>query len=49
VPPTNGDYDCRIYVITLGFIPDSQFQFPTSVRQHTAVGTVRDFAGNKIS
>jgi hypothetical protein len=49
VPPTCGDYDCRNYVIDLGFIPNAQFQFPASGGQHTALVTVRDFAGNSIS
>ena len=39
VPPTCGDYDCRDYYIDLGFIPDSQFQFPCSGGQHTILVT----------
>ncbi len=49
VPPTCGDYDCRDYYIDLGFIPDSQFEFPSSNGQHTALVTVRDYAGNSAS
>jgi Bacterial Ig domain len=49
VPPTCGDYDCRDYYIDLGFIRDSQFEFPTSGGQHTVLVTVRDYAGNTAS
>ncbi len=49
VPPTCGDYDCRDYYIDLGFIRDSQFEFPMSGGQHTVLVTVRDYAGNTAS
>jgi hypothetical protein len=49
VPPTCGDYDCRDYYIDLGFIPDSQFEFPTSGGEHTVSVTLRDYAGNEAS
>ncbi len=46
VPPTCGDYDCRDYYIDLGFIPDSQFQFPADGGEHSVHVTVSDYAGN---
>jgi hypothetical protein len=46
VPPTCGNYDCRDYYIDLGFIPDSQFEFPAGGGEHTVYVTVRDYAGN---
>jgi len=49
VPPTCGDYECRDYYIDLGFIPDSQFEFPVTGGQHTVLVTVRDYAGNSVS
>ncbi len=49
VPPTCGDYECRDYYIDLGFIPDSQFEFPCSVGEHGVQATVRDYAGNLAS
>lgn len=49
VPPTCGDYDCRNYYIDLGFIRDSQFEFPNSDGQHTVYVTVQDYAGNIAS
>ncbi|MFZ2096875.1 MAG: Ig-like domain-containing protein [Anaerolineales bacterium] len=49
VPPTCGDYGCRDYYIDLGFIPDSQFEFPTSGGEHTVFVTVRDYAGNEAN
>lgn len=49
VPPTCGDYSCRDYYIDLGFIPDSQFVFPTSGGEHTVHVTVSDYAGNSAS
>jgi hypothetical protein len=45
VPPTCGDYECRDYYIDLGFIRNSQFEFPTSAGEHTISVTVRDYAG----
>ncbi len=49
VPPTCGDYGCRDYYIDLGFIPDSQFQFPADGGEHVISVTVRDYAGNADS
>ncbi len=49
VPPTCGNYDCRDYYIDLGFIPDSQFQFPADGGAHTVHVMVRDYAGNSAS
>jgi hypothetical protein len=49
VPPTCGNYDCRDYYVDLGFIPDSQFIFPSSDGPHTVTVTVRDYAGNTAS
>ena len=49
VPPTCGNYDCRNYYIDLGFIPDSQFDFPNSDGEHTVHVTVSDYAGNSAS
>jgi hypothetical protein len=49
VPPTCGNYDCRDYYIDLGFIPDSQFEFPATGGQHTVLVTVRDYAGSVSS
>lgn len=49
VPPTCGDYECREYYIDLGFIPNSQFEFPWIGGDHTILVTVRDFAGNEAS
>jgi len=49
VPPTCGDYGCRDYYIDLGFIPNSQFTFPSSEGQHSVQVTVHDFAGNTAS
>lgn len=49
VPPTCGDYECRDYYIDLGFIPDSQFEFPATSGQHTVLVSVSDYAGNEIS
>ena len=49
VPPTCGNYECRDYYVDLGFIPDSQFQFPVTGGQHTVLVTVRDYAGNSVS
>ncbi len=46
VPPTCGDYSCREYYIDLGFIPDSQFVFPSTGGQHSVLVTVSDYAGN---
>ena len=46
VPPTCGNYDCRDYYIDLGFIPDSQYQFPAGGGEHTVYVTVRDHVGN---
>jgi hypothetical protein len=49
IEPTCGDYDCRDYYIDLGFIPDSQFEFPVTGGDHTVEVTVGDFAGNSAS
>ena len=49
VPPTCGDYECRDYYIDLGFIPNSQFTFPSSDGPHSVQVTVSDFAGNSAS
>jgi hypothetical protein len=49
VPPTCGNYDCRDYYIDLGFIPNSQFAFPTTRGPHTILVTVSDYAGNSVS
>jgi len=46
VPPTCGNYDCRDYYIDLGFIPDSQYEFPATGGEHTVDVTVSDYAGN---
>jgi hypothetical protein len=46
VPPTCGDYDCNEFYIDLGFLPGSQRQFPATSGAHSAVITVKDFAGN---
>jgi hypothetical protein len=49
VVPTCGDYNCRDYYIDLGFIPDSQFEFPVTGGVHTVEVMVSDFAGNTTS
>jgi hypothetical protein len=49
VPPTCGDYECRDYYIDLGFIPNSQFEFPATGGEHTLEVTVSDYAGNIAS
>ena len=49
VPPTCGNYECRVYYIDLGFIPDSQFIFPDSGGEHSVLATVSDYAGNSDS
>ncbi len=49
VPPTCGNYDCRDYYIDLGFIPNSQYQFPATGGEHTVLATVSDYAGNSAS
>ncbi len=49
VPPTCGDYYCRDYYMDLGFIPDSQYEFPCSGGPHTVLVTVRDYADNAAS
>jgi hypothetical protein len=49
VPPTCGNYDCRDYYIDLGFIPDSQYEFPITGGEHTFDVAVRDFAGNSAN
>ncbi len=49
VPPTCGNYDCRDYYIDLGFIPDSQYEFPVTGGEHTVDVTVRDYAGNSAN
>ncbi len=46
VPPTCGNYDCRNYYIDLGFIPNSQFVFPSTGGQHSVLVTVSDYTGN---
>ncbi|MBN1484224.1 MAG: hypothetical protein JXA37_05835, partial [Chloroflexia bacterium] len=49
VPPTCGDYSCRDFYIDLGFIPGSQYDFPSEGGDHTVLVTVRDYAGNQVS
>ena len=49
VPPTCGDYECRDYYIDLGFIPNSQYEFPATGGEHTVLVTVSDYAGNTTS
>jgi hypothetical protein len=46
IPPTCGDYDCRDFYVNLGFIPDSQYVFPTINGVHHLTVTVCDYAGN---
>jgi hypothetical protein len=49
VPPTCGDYGCRDYYIDLGFIPNTQFEFPCSGGEHSILVTVSDYVSNTAS
>ncbi len=46
VPPTCGNYECRQFYVDLGFIPNSQYEFPCSGGGHTIAVTVTDYVGN---
>jgi hypothetical protein len=49
IPPTCGNYTCRDFYIDLGFIPGGRRVFPSSGGSHSALVTVRDYAGNTAS
>ena len=49
ISPTCGNYSCRDFYIDLGFIPGSLRAFPRTPGSHSAVVTVRDYAGNSAS
>ncbi|MGI6740020.1 MAG: Ig-like domain-containing protein [Brevefilum sp.] len=46
---TKGDYNNRDFYINLGFIPGSQYQFPTAPGTHTIDVRVWDYAGNSTT